>query len=242
MIRIITSFEDLKRGILKIKQETFSSHSLLFRGEGNSEWKLIPSLARYTLDNQMKSIYFEKLEEERFNEFKNENFEKNTIQKPFFKNDYQEEWLLLQQQQHIKSNTSLIDWSFNFKIALYFAIKDIKYDVFDGQIWIFIIENDKVKRDFDRGYLNFSPFKVKECSMVTLSGFLDENYLIKIAMRKKNTQFGAFFSQPYNQINVPLENNNEFNIFKFVVPKELKPKLRNQKWFLEILNKQKMTF
>ena len=236
MNRTITSYEDLKNAISSLKLETFSSHSLLFRGQGNNNWKLTPSLVRGH-ENHLTSEDLAILEQEQFNKFKNEYANTNKIQKPFFKNKHQEDWLLLQQQQHLESNTSLIDWTFDYKIALFFAIEDRRLDIYNGQLWVFVIENEKVKKDFDGEYLNYSPFEIKESGMVTLSGFLDENYSKKLGMRKKNSQFGAFYLQPYSEIHFPLEKRSELQVIKLIIPKEIKSNLRMENWFIDFHKK-----
>lgn len=104
----------------------------LFRGQANTEHKLLPSLFRENHDEIHSSKYFNS-EIDILQDFINEALAYNTAVQP----DNLVQWTEI--AQHYGVPTRFLDWTSNSLVALYFAC--IKDDNFDGAIWVFNIEN-----------------------------------------------------------------------------------------------------
>lgn len=119
-----------------------ADHPVLFRGQSNAEWELIPKFVRLWLPflsdmNQLAKIKKDALEQELdsiyyFQERAIRHLpEARGLQK---KLDYHTvgEWMSI--MQHYKAPTRFLDWTTSFYVALFFAVND---DTKDGAVWHF---------------------------------------------------------------------------------------------------------
>ena len=155
----------------------------------------------------------------------------NHIQTAFLNGKYHSDWLLVQQAQHYGIPTRFMDWTINWEVALFFAVSNSSDDTYDGQFWIYIVQPEQLEID-DSGatYYDSDPFEFSESIFLNASGFLSDEYLSKIAMRRVARQNGRFQIQPYTLLNTPLEENpiHQPYLHKIVIPKEVKENLRNE--------------
>ena len=86
---------------------------VFFRGQSNAEWPLLPGLARIT---------------ERSEFFENRAYYDFVSYGGHLIPPYKSNWDVLFLMQHHGIPTRLLDWSENFSVALYFALKDAKPD------------------------------------------------------------------------------------------------------------------
>lgn len=108
---------------------------LLFRGQMEKSWDLLPGLAR--------PKYFRpeilQFENNILSEFK-----RRAI--PFlpktFNSSSEWEWLAL--AQHYKLPTRLLDWTENPLVALFFAFEFVKDNNEDRAVWIFAAKDDEI--------------------------------------------------------------------------------------------------
>lgn len=116
---------------LFLLHQRFLSH-FIFRGQGNSEWKLQTSLERLierlysaSVDSSMSALYEISMIQEFI--WKYPLFEKNILPE---KDDYIE-WLAL--MQHFGSPTRMLDFSYSLFVALFMAIEGHTYG--KASIW-----------------------------------------------------------------------------------------------------------
>lgn len=118
--------------------------TVLYRGQINSEWELLPSIGRSTLPDDF-------LEHEKavLNEF-------CRLGRPYLDHEnLQNPWDLISIAQHHGLYTRLLDWTTNPLVALWFAFhEDSKHATEDRVIWLLILDKTEIV-DSRKG----SPFK-----------------------------------------------------------------------------------
>ena len=124
----INSVSDLSQ-ILQTLGEPEKGHTRFFRGHGDEDWKLLPSIYRetYLIENEDKII-------------------KDALTycpDDFLPSDTLFEKLV--KLQHYGYSTRLLDLTTNALVALYFALGDKKHYKKDGEIIILDIPNEQVK-------------------------------------------------------------------------------------------------
>jgi hypothetical protein len=200
----------------------------MFRGQERNEWHLQPNIAR---NKTVKEIQL--IEQNLINDFHNRLIEQNLsehIQKGFFKEQYHSDWLLIQQAQHYRLPTRLLDWTIDWKVALFFAVSNEYHDDVDGQFWINLVPDEYfISEGKDTSYLSENPYTYNKTAFLNSSGFLGDGYLSRIAMRRKTRQNGRFSIQPYSELQHPLDAQpyNQY-LHKIIIPKEIKPEIREQ--------------
>ncbi len=230
--KIITSLDDLSNIIQLVRNCRNASSGQVFemyRGQGQNTWKLQPNIARNLIEPKraeeiekqiVKDFYFKLISKELSRSF----------QEGFFPSKFHTDWLLLQQSQHYGIPTRFMDWTIDWKTALYFAVSNSADDNFDGQFWIYIVPRDKLANEANSKYLDFDPYMFNQTIFLNSCGLLANGYLSKIAERRKTVQCGRFLIQPYDKIFTPLEEQetHKSNLTKIIIPKELKAKIRTE--------------
>ncbi len=127
----------------------------LFRGQANTEYKLLPNLFRKNNDEIHSSKYFNS-EIDILQDFINETLAYNTAVRP----DDLVQWAEI--AQHYGVPTRFLDWTSNSLVALYFAC--INDDNCDGAIWVFNTENY-----YSSHYIKENSEKIKNLSATTIT-------------------------------------------------------------------------
>lgn len=108
------------------------STAIWFRGTGNAEYKLAPSIHRHQLITDCSSLF--SIENKLITRFKERSV-------PYLTHRLDDEWELLFLMQHYGMPTRLLDWTENPLIALFFALSSARknnlgnYDN-DAAVWI----------------------------------------------------------------------------------------------------------
>lgn len=131
---------------------TLGEKVLLFRGQKESTWDLLPGLGRPNCIRPNIEIY----EKEVLKEFK-----RRAI--PFLPNSFNSnsnwEWLAL--AQHYKLPTRLLDWTENPLVALFFAFESVNSTEMDRAVWVFGPNDDEFVDSNDPSISPFSLTKTK---------------------------------------------------------------------------------
>ena len=123
----IISIESVINLLAEIKK--CNLFNFFFRGHTDSEWDLIPTIAR----TRNKNIYYPKwlnLEDDILEKFQN-------FSRPYlgYEPKYKYEWLVI--AQHHGLPTRILDWTTNPLKALFFSIEDPAYYKKDAALWAF---------------------------------------------------------------------------------------------------------
>jgi len=233
----ITTIDDLEKIIKNVRSyRGLSSPTELFRGQARDGWQLQPSIARsFSNPDDVKKTE-KAILKDFLTELQSQNIS-NSIQDGYLNGSYHSEWLLIQQAQHYELPTRFMDWTGDWRVALFFAVsnrcdKEQKEDdCFDGQFWIFLVPEEIWISDGEQNdYINQDPFEYKETRVLNSSTLHSQNYLIQIAKRRKSRQKGRFCIQPYEDVMIPLEKQERYKpyLHKIIIPAKLKKTIREQ--------------
>lgn len=200
----------------------------MYRGHGRSFWKLESNIVRSIKDpKEIKKVEKNIITE--FHEEINRAGLSKVIQKGFLNGNFHSDWLLLQQAQHFGVPTRFMDWTIDWEVALFFAVSNPADDDYDGHFWIYIVPPEIFVADNNEStYLSIDPFEFDKTIFLNPSDFLSDEYLSKIAQRRKSRQNGRFCIQQYEVTAIPLEEQEQHseNLHKVIIPNCLKKKIR----------------
>ena len=138
------------------------SRDVLFRGQSNCTWQLLPMLARLQIDSP------ETTEQKMIGEFKRSFLPLSNIQP-------QTPWDVLALAQHHGLPTRLLDWTSNALVGLWFAVKDDSDT--DATVWVLIPDAKDYRLQKDR-----NPYDNKRTRV----------FFPKIVSTRISAQSGAF--------------------------------------------------
>lgn len=202
-INSLDEYIDLINGLDFISNT--NSTVLLFRGQLEAEWDLVPGLGRPGIFRDE----IEKYEKDIFCDFK-----RRAI--PFlpktFNTNSDWEWLAL--AQHFKLPTRLLDWTENPLIALFFAFEVKKRNTKDRAVWVFETAEDE---HVDANDFSKSPFILTKTSV----------YAPNQITRRITAQSGWFTVHKYVEQSdkfKPFNLNRKFKnrVFKIIIPNKLR--------------------
>jgi hypothetical protein len=146
------SFQDFLEEIHKIEKaakEHAKSNFLLFRGQENAGWNLLPKIGRYTYSKHPSDLITK--EKDIFDEFKQRAL-------PYLPTHFNQtsDWDWLALAQHFTLPTRLLDWTENPLVALFFATQNGLGSVDPFAVWVFVIN----KEDLINPTESKSPFSI----------------------------------------------------------------------------------
>jgi hypothetical protein len=138
-----------------------------------------------------------------------------------FKND----WLLNFQAQHLGIPTLLMDWSIDWKKALYFSVFDLHNQKKSGSLWVFNVNGFTYNDDsFDsKSIYHTNPFDYREQPRIINPSF-DIGINGFIATKRIDYQSGRFFISSIEDSCEPIEKNSMFKkrLAKIIITPECK--------------------
>ena len=196
-----------------VRNFEFPPAQLHFRGQSCIDFKLELRIAQKFKDNSI--IKTKALEI--INRFKTYVIKYNLTDKLFInigKNyRYFDEYYWLFQAQHIGIPTFLMDWSFSWKRALYFAIENKEHIDSSGQLWvIFWADSSRMFVDPDPidDFLQYqNPYSINKYGLLNPTYDTDQNSTNFIGERRRFSQAGEFFAVPEQDYITPLEKREE---------------------------------
>jgi hypothetical protein len=227
----LNSYDDVHELVKTIQKRRILNPLMMehFRGQGRSEYKLTPTIAR----NEISVTELMQREEQILNELKknlkNIDYAK-LLRSDELLSDQQNDWNLLFQLQHLGVPTRMLDWSLKWEVGLWFAVENEENDDVDGQFWVFSVPNEihlTDKRD------NFYSKEIKNIDStffinapIYWSGELSE----QVGEIKRQRQFGKFSISSFEKAVIPLEEQPEINQYleKYCIPSSAKKEIRNR--------------
>ena len=203
----------------------------LYRGQSKDTYQLKSGISRY-----VKTIEeIKELEENLIKDFKNlvTNFSdyRKIIDLSEDNNDYENDWRWLEQMQHFRIPTRLLDWSLKPEIALFFAVENHHNEV--GQFWVY---KTPLNWTCDEHFF-INPDK-ENLNIISNSSFrVEEKYKDKIAEHRRSFQAGKFSIQDYKRNFVAMEE--QVDIKNLLTNHRINPK--SKKEILEKLAQQNIT-
>jgi hypothetical protein len=193
----------------------YPQSQLHFRGQSCIDYELQSRItAKFKDDNIIKTKASEIM-----NRFKTYVIKYNLTDKLFINKErnyrYFDEYYWLFQAQHIGVPTILMDWSFSWKRALYFAVEGKTQINSSGQLWVlFWADNSKMFVDPDpiNDFLEHqNPFAINKYGILNPYYDIDQQSTSFIGERRRFSQAGEFFAVPEKDYITPLEKRSELS-------------------------------
>lgn len=227
----IQSIEDAKQIVEQIRLRRLRPEESglfeLFRGQHSESYKLVPSLFR---NPSAFATYDSPADMERklLDEFL-ERLETAELKHKLLLNRWNDpnlfSWELPAQAQHYGIPTRLLDWSWNWEIALFFAtqLNPNEGESNDGQFWVLLPEVPATS-----SFLRFEYPYLSETCFVKLDFSDSDTAEQETGERRRNYQDGVFVAQPDSLATQPLEEQPDFpgTFLKFIIPAECKLGIR----------------
>jgi hypothetical protein len=129
----------------------------------------------------------------------------------FSEPNYKNEWIMLCQAQHLGVPTLLMDWSIDWKKALFFSVFDLHNQKKSGSLWVFnvngVTHNDD-SLDSKSIYCS-DPYQYTGEPRIINPNFEMGSHGF-LAANRINYQDGRFFVTSLNQSIEPIENQDHF--------------------------------
>jgi len=212
---IIATVEDFEKVVSEMRSGTiFESYWELFRGQSKNSYNLKSGISRYAeTSDSIRSLESNILKD--FRELINESANPNKfINLSYHNSDYENDWRWLEQIQHYRLPTRLLDWTTCAKVALFFAVERNFED--DAQFWIF---KSPLSWQCDE-HFEINPFADNLDIISNSSFFVEEQYKDKIAEQRRGFQNGKFTFQDYEKSLIPLEEQAHIKkrLIKYIIP------------------------
>lgn len=223
----IENSEDFEKIVSKIQVGRMpfigEQYQELYRGQSKNSYVLKSGISRYA-GSKVELIQLEKNIISDFKERvkKSKNGEK-IIQLSISNNNnlFENDWRWIEQIQHYRIPTRLLDWTIDPKIGLFFAVESNESEI--GQFWVFKSPLNWSCND----HFELNPYN-EEIDIISNSSFyIEKDYRNKIAEQRRSFQSGKFTFQGYDKILIPLESQTLLSerMLKFTIRPESKKEL-----------------
>lgn len=189
----------------------------LYRGQSKQTYELKSGISRYA--NSVDDIRtIEKAIIKDFQDLINQSTNPKKFIQLSTQQDFENDWRWLEQIQHYRLPTRLLDWTLDPKIALFFAVERNFED--DGQFWIFKSPLNWTCDD----HFQYNPYSENLDIISNSSFYVEDNYRDKIAEQRRGFQSGKFTVQDYDKSMTALETQIDIKdrFIKYVIPADSK--------------------
>ncbi len=199
----INDYEDFQNIVSQIRFGRLpfigEQYQELYRGQSKNLYQLKSGISRYA--KSAKEI--KELEENLIKDFKklvnNVSDYRKIIHLSEDNVDFENDWRWLEQMQHFRIPTRLLDWSLKPEIALFFAVESHENEI--GQFWIYKTPLNWRCDD----HFSINPNK-ENLNIISNSSFrVEVKYQDKIAEQRRSFQSGKFSIQDYNRNFIAME-------------------------------------
>ncbi len=182
----INNFEDFQNIVSQVQFGRMpfigEQYQELYRGQSKGSYQLKSGISRYA--KTAKEI--KELEENLIKDFKNLVNNVSDYRKIIHlsddNEDYENDWRWLEQMQHFRIPTRLLDWSLKPEIALFFAVESNENEI--GQFWIYKTPLNWSCDD----HFSMNPYN-DDLNIISNSSFrVEEKYKDKIAEQRRSFQ------------------------------------------------------
>jgi hypothetical protein len=206
----IESWEDLIKFFNKFKWSSSYGRDWIFRGQSKHTYSLSPSLERLCRDNLLSISQQEKLSLSHFKRRYRGKFKpKNSL-----------EWLSL--MQHYGAPTRLLDFTYSWYIALFFAVESLtdKDEDDDASLWCINLKELKkgiknaIKIEWDENIKHVKLFKIYEKEACAFIDNQDQGKNVVIPVEPNSLHDRIHIQQGLFLINGSWETTFEDTLFK----------------------------
>jgi hypothetical protein len=199
------NFDQLKCIIDKLQ-----AFNIAYRGQSNICYKLQTRIADKLRNQKEVNRIFPLL----MKDFR-EQLSQNNLLSVLVKDDFlfpvsnfKNEWLTIFQAQHIGIHTVVMDWSIDWKVALFFACKE---EDKDGQLWV--LDTFGLTHNVDdlseKSIYTMNPEQISDYFFVRPA--FEDNWDKYLPQNRLFYQQGAFLIMPTDYNIAPLEEREDFN-------------------------------
>lgn len=227
----LNSYDDVHELLETIQKRRILNPLIMehFRGQGRSEYKLIPSIARNVFSIEELIHREENILNELKRHLKNIEYAK-LLRSDEFLNAQQNDWNLLFQLQHLGVETRLLDWSLKWEVGLWFAVENETNDNVDGQFWVFSVPNEIHLTDTRDNFYNKEIKNIDSTFLINAPIYWSGELSEQVGEIKRQRQFGKFSISSFERAVIPLEEQLEINQYleKYCIPSSAKKEIRNR--------------
>ena len=202
-VRSIAELNNLVQNHIIEGNEYYPRFNIHFRGLPNKEFALQTRIANQYNDPKIVHQKSEEIFDFFWGRVQAHNLENEFYSPAHQIGAHDRKYYLLSQAQHIGVPTLLMDWSFNWRNALYFAIDNTTFKHMSGTLWVLL----RYEAQVDDEAFQFTPTAVLKPYLINPAfdlNDLPDNYVGEL---RRYRQAGQFLLMPKNDCVTPLENN-----------------------------------
>lgn len=224
----VSTIEELNTLVQKniVENIQFAGASKHFRGQASLDYVLQTRIASKYNDSQTVQIKANQI----FNSFRRKLRAANLVDEIFIpdlnQGLYEKVYYTVFQAQHLGIPTPCMDWSFNWRNALYFTIEDERLLDEPGQLWVMLRQYSQ-----EENVLSLNPYYLEEDFLINAAYDADVKLEKFLGEKRRHNQAGQFYLLPCDNCIEPLETNSSLKNASLILI-EIKPSLKQQIWEL----------
>jgi hypothetical protein len=193
-----------------------------FRGQASIDYKLQTRIATMFGDSHSVQVKANQI----FNSFRQKINAANLVSEIYIaemnQGLFEKVYYTIFQAQHLGIPTPFMDWSLDWRRALYFAIENENLIDQKGQLWVML----RPYYNEDNAF-SLNPYYLEQSVLINPSYDADAGLEKFLGEKRRSNQRGQFFILPENNCIEPLETNNDLgaHLILIVIEPELKKQI-----------------